>query len=178
VVDFRPAREFLELADSITWDAHKTLPVPMGAGMFFCRSRLPQEVFAVRPTYLPDSEAGTEDAYQQTIQWSRRFIGLKVFLTLAELGAEGVARLIDHQASMAQLLRESLAANGWRIVNGSPLPLVCFGRDEISADNIDHIAKAVVPRGFGFRWLACQRGSSVCERVSRITTHPRMTFNN
>jgi glutamate/tyrosine decarboxylase-like PLP-dependent enzyme len=126
----------------------------MGAGMFFCRSRLPQEVFAVRPTYLPDSEAGTEDAYQQTIQWSRRFIGLKVFLTLAELGAEGVARLIDHQASMAQLLRESLAANGWRIVNGSPLPLVCFGRDEISADNIDHIAKAVVAEGI---WISVAR---------------------
>src|SRR3712207_8859870 len=24
-------------ADSVTWDAHKWLSVPMGAGMFFCR---------------------------------------------------------------------------------------------------------------------------------------------
>jgi len=30
---------------------------------------------------------------------------------------------------MGQALRESLTATGWRIVNSTPLPLVCFTRD-------------------------------------------------
>jgi hypothetical protein len=30
---------------------------------------------------------------------------------------------------LGRLLRDSLAAGGWRIVNSTPLPLVCFTRD-------------------------------------------------
>ena len=33
----RPVLHGIEHADSVTWDAHKWLSVPMGAGMFFCR---------------------------------------------------------------------------------------------------------------------------------------------
>jgi aromatic-L-amino-acid/L-tryptophan decarboxylase len=125
----RPHVAGLELADSISWDAHKTLPVPMGAGMFFCRwRRFAEAPFAVHTAYVP-AGSGEPDPYQRTMQWSRRFIGLKVFLTLAELGAAGAAALIDHQAAMADLLRRELALRGWRIVNDSPLPLVCFTRD-------------------------------------------------
>jgi hypothetical protein len=84
----------------------------MGAGMFFVRNRRHTEaVFSAHTTYVPDSQPGTLDAYQQTIQWSRRFIGLKVFLTLAELGREGVERIVDGPAAMADLLRLSLRAS-------------------------------------------------------------------
>jgi len=37
--------------------------------------------------------------------------------------------MIDHQARMGHVLRESLIASGWRILNTTPLPLVCFTRD-------------------------------------------------
>ena len=33
----RPHLRGIDQADSVTWDAHKWLSVPMGAGMFFCR---------------------------------------------------------------------------------------------------------------------------------------------
>jgi threonine aldolase len=39
--------------------------------------------------------------------------------------------MIEHQTRMGQLLRESLAASGWRIVNTTPLPVVCFTRDDL-----------------------------------------------
>lgn len=128
----RPHVAGLELADSVTWDAHKTLPVPMGAGMFFCRWRDHSAApFAVTTGYVPASDADEPDPYTRTIQWSRRFIGLKVFLTLAELGADGIAALIEHQVAMARLLREELTGRGWRIMSDSPLPLVCFIRDGV-----------------------------------------------
>jgi glutamate/tyrosine decarboxylase-like PLP-dependent enzyme len=121
----RPHLAGLELADSVTWDAHKTLPVPMGAGMFFTRWREhAASPFAVRTGYVPDSDPEAPDPYTCTIQWSRRFIGLKVFLTLSELGAAGVAAMIDHQSAMARLLREELAGRGWRIANDSPLTVL------------------------------------------------------
>src|SRR5262249_40535548 len=117
----RPHVAGVELADSITWDAHKSLPVPMGAGMFFSRSpRHAEAAFAVTTGYIPDHDEVAN--YQRTIQWSRRSIGMKVFFTLAELGQAGVAAMIDHQAAMGRLLREELAAAGWRVTNDSPLP--------------------------------------------------------
>ncbi|HET9317155.1 MAG TPA: pyridoxal-dependent decarboxylase, partial [Vicinamibacteria bacterium] len=144
----RPHLAGIERADSVTWDAHKTLPVPMGAGMFFARERRFLEAeFSVRTAYVPETDEGTHDAYQQTLQWSRRFIGLKVFLTLAELGASGVAALVDHQAAMADRLRGMLRADGWTIANDTPLPLVCFTRPGLSPDETSEVARRVVEEG-------------------------------
>ena len=63
------------------------------------------------------------------MQWSRRFIGLKLFLALAQNGESGYVDMIEHQTRMGERLRESLRRAGWRIVNKTPLPLVCFTRD-------------------------------------------------
>ena len=115
-------------ADSVTWDAHKWLSVPMGAGMFFCRRPdLLRSIFDVEASYVPaeEEEEGT-DLYLTSLQWSRRFIGLKVFLTLAAQGREGVAARIERQLHVAEHLRERLRSDGWTIVSRSPLPVVCF----------------------------------------------------
>jgi aromatic-L-amino-acid/L-tryptophan decarboxylase len=157
----------IERADSVTWDAHKTLPIPMGAGMFFVRDRrFTERVFSVRTAYVPDAQDGMPDAYQHTLQWSRRFIGLKVFLTLASLGRAGLARIVDRQAAMADLLRRELAADGWTIANDSPLPLVCFRDGEGPPERTTALVRAVAAEGAvwisevrlpdGRRWLrAC-----------------------
>jgi hypothetical protein len=36
--------------------------------------------------------------------------------------------MIEHQAQMGDVLRESLKSSGWQIINTTPLPLVCFTR--------------------------------------------------
>src|SRR2546427_11731170 len=50
-------------------------------------------------------------------------------LALAEHGEAGYVEMIEHQARMGDVLRESLTRAGWRVVNATPLPLVCFTRD-------------------------------------------------
>jgi glutamate/tyrosine decarboxylase-like PLP-dependent enzyme len=121
----------IEAADSITCDAHKWFSVPMGAGMFFCRH--PDsvgEAFRAKTSYMPGAAAGAaSDPYTMSVQWSRRFIGLKLFLALAEHGESGYVEMIEHQSRMGDLLRTSLQNSGWRVVNTTPLPLVCFTRD-------------------------------------------------
>lgn len=121
----------IDLADSITCDAHKWFSVPMGAGMLFCRHpETVAEAFRAETAYMPPKTAGPViDPYTSSVQWSRRFIGLKLFLALAHYGESGYIEMIEHQARMGDVLRDSLKLAGWRIVNHSPLPLVCFTRD-------------------------------------------------
>jgi len=133
----RPHLAGIESADSITCDAHKWLSVPMGCGMFFCRHRESvAQAFRSDVTYMPAKSAGSRDTAGTTFdpltnsaQWSRRFIGLKLFMALAEQSEAGYAAMLEHQARMGRVLRESLAASGWRIMNSTPFPVVCFTRD-------------------------------------------------
>jgi aromatic-L-amino-acid/L-tryptophan decarboxylase len=123
----------IERADSVTWDAHKWLSVPMGAGMFFCiHPDAIHRAFDVATSYMPSSAgAKTADPYTTTVQWSRRAIGLKVFMSLAERGRDGFAERIDHQVRMGDALRSKLTRAGWIVVNDTVLPLVCFTHAEI-----------------------------------------------
>jgi aromatic-L-amino-acid decarboxylase len=117
-------------ADSITCDAHKWLSVPMGAGMFFCRHEdAVTRAFESDISFMPGKTHAVLDPYTTTTQWSRRFIGLKLFLALAEQGESGYIRMIEHQAAMGDVLRQTLQQAGWRIVNKTPLPVVCFTRE-------------------------------------------------
>lgn len=164
----------IELADSITCDAHKRLSVPLAAGMFFTRHREPiLQAFRVEASsYVPPAVPDTFDPYVTTIQWSRRFIGLKLFMTLAELGRDGMAGLIEQQAAMGELLRTRLASSGWRLVNDSPLAIVCFTHPEIERGATT--ASAVVDRvvGGGRAWVSEVRlsGPAIALRTC-ITSH-------
>jgi glutamate/tyrosine decarboxylase-like PLP-dependent enzyme len=127
----RPYLAGIEAADSITCDAHKWLSVPMGCGMFFCRhGDTVAEAFRADVSYMPGKKVGPVfDPYTTSAQWSRRFIGLKLFMALAERGESGYAEMIEHQTHMGEVLREALEASGWRILNSTPLPLICFTRE-------------------------------------------------
>lgn len=127
----------IEQADSITCDAHKWLSVPMGCGMFFCRHRESvARAFHADVTYMSGKQSGPVfDPLTNSAQWSRRFIGLKLFLALANLGESGYARMIEHQTRLGNVLRQSLTASGWQVVNETSLPLVCFTRE-----HLDHAA--------------------------------------
>lgn len=125
-------REYLngiERADSITFDAHKWLSVPMGAGIFLTRHQDILNLSCRMTTdYMPRDAGnfGVNDPFTHSMQWSRRFIGLKVFLSLAVAGWEGYAAAIRHQTAMGESLRAELERNDWEIINQTPLPVVCF----------------------------------------------------
>src|SRR5205085_9439575 len=108
VPELRPLLAGIEEADSITFDAHKWLSVPMGAGLFLTRH--PQALtraFHTPTPYMPQEARHLDvvDPFDHSMQWSRRFIGLKVFLSLAVAGWEGYAFAIRHQTEMGDHLR-------------------------------------------------------------------------
>lgn len=150
----RPHLRGIAAADSVTWDAHKWLSVPMGAGMFFCRRPdVLRTLFDVETAYVPRETDEGDDLYRMSLQWSRRFIGLKVFLTLAAVGQGGVAARVERQLGVADYLRQRLVRAGWTIMNQSPLPLVCFTHKTLKQpDAVALVARQVAVRGRA--WLS------------------------
>jgi glutamate/tyrosine decarboxylase-like PLP-dependent enzyme len=145
----RPLLHGISDADSVCWDAHKWLSVPMGAGMFFCRrAEVLRNIFGVDAAYVPKKLDEGDDLYLMSLQWSRRFIGLKVFLTLATVGHDGVAEKIEHQLSIAHYFRNQLTSGGWIVVNKSPLPILCFTHPSLeSAESLADVAQQIVSSG-------------------------------
>lgn len=126
----------IEQADSVTIDAHKWLSVPMAGGMFFCRdAEIVAKTFRVSTSYMP-IHGGMPDPFGVSIQWSRRCIGLKLALSMAVLGVDGYAQILEHQAAMGEQLRQKLAAKGWRVVNDTPFPLVNYTHPRIESGEL------------------------------------------
>ncbi|MGO9957459.1 MAG: pyridoxal phosphate-dependent decarboxylase family protein [Solirubrobacteraceae bacterium] len=148
----RPLLDGIDRADSVTIDAHKWLSVPMGAGMFLTRhGHALSQTFRTTADYMPSAEAS--DPYLSSVQWSRRFIGLKVFLSLAAVGQDGYAAQIEHDCALGDHLRSRLRRDRWQIVNHTPLPVVCFapGEDD-STETLETIARRV--EASGLAWIA------------------------
>jgi glutamate/tyrosine decarboxylase-like PLP-dependent enzyme len=121
---FRGLLAGIEHADSITVDAHKWFAATMACGMFLTRwPAALHSTFSVSTGYMPSSHA--DDPYMTSIQWSRRFVGLRLFLSLAVAGWRGYAEHVEHTLSLGEQIKEQLTAHGWRVVNQSPLGVVC-----------------------------------------------------
>ncbi len=173
----RPHLAGIELADSVTWDAHKWLSVPMGAGMFFCRH--PEAVaraFGLGETsYMPGAVAGTPDPYATTMQWSRRLIGLKVFMTVAALGEAGLEAVVNAMAEMGEELRRRLAAAGFRIVNVTPLPLACFTHPRLERGEVGASEVAARVQAAGRAWISSARIGNATDVLRACITSFRTT---
>jgi len=90
----------IELADSITCDAHKWFSVSMSAGMFFCKHKASvSRTFRAGGVYMPHKTSDAIDPYITTIQWSRRFTGLKLLV------AEMVRHLVNWERRIAEFLQ-------------------------------------------------------------------------
>ena len=90
------------------------------------------EAFQVATGYMPSNSQA--DPYTSSVQWSRRFTGLRLrlFLALASVGWDGYRQHIEHTLAMGDLLRENMTDQGWRVVNASPVGVIgLFPRNRI-----------------------------------------------
>lgn len=121
----RDALAGIEQSDSVTIDAHKWFATTMGCGMFITRHpHVLSSVFQVSTSYMP-SNFPSLDPYVTSVQWSRRFIGLRLFLSLAAAGWNGYGEHVERAIALIGLLKKQLVARGWSIANGSVLAVLC-----------------------------------------------------
>jgi glutamate/tyrosine decarboxylase-like PLP-dependent enzyme len=141
----------LEAADSLTIDAHKWFATTMGCGMFLtCQPAVLSAAFQVSTGYMPSNEA-SRDPYVTSVQWSRRFLGLRLFLSLAVAGWDGYATHVERAIALTGLLAAALSSRGWTIVNDSPLAVLCLEPPAGSADPATIVGRVLAA---GTAWIS------------------------
>ncbi|WP_428540656.1 pyridoxal phosphate-dependent decarboxylase family protein [Rhodopila sp.] len=115
----------IELADSVTIDAHKWFATTMGCGIFLTsHNDALHRTFRTTTGYMPSTTPA--DPYTSSIQWSRRFAGLRLFLALAAAGWDGYARHVEHTLLLAERLKAQIVNEGWIVLNRSPVGVACM----------------------------------------------------
>jgi len=128
----------IEKSDSITFDAHKWMSVPMGTSIFLTsKNEILGKTFRTTTEYMPKEadKLTITEPFAHSIQWSRRFTGLKLYLSLLFYGWQGYEQTINHQSNMGQYLKNQLLKNGWVIKNSTNLPVVCFTKNDFETDS-------------------------------------------
>lgn len=141
-----------ELSHSLIMDLHKWFSVPMAASMLITRDpEILHHTFRIKTDYMPGDarNLSVTDPFSHSFQWSRRFSGLKLYLSLLMFGMEGYAEVIGQQVETGNILRGLLKASGWRILNDTPLPVVCFTDHTSGGDHgfSRYICDAIVASG-------------------------------
>jgi glutamate/tyrosine decarboxylase-like PLP-dependent enzyme len=169
----RPLLAGIEQADSITMDAHKWFATTMGTGVFLtARPDILPAAFSVATSFMP-SQTG-QDPYTTTAQWSRRFTGLRLFLSLAAGGWQAYAAHVEHGISVIKLLAETAQAQGWTVVNDPALAVVCL-RPPPSAPPVKDIAARVLATGTAWVSAAKFEGADV---IRACAPHGQTTERN
>jgi aromatic-L-amino-acid decarboxylase len=120
---------------------------------------------------------GDDDPYARSVQWSRRFAGLKLFLTLATAGWRAYEDALRQQVHLGQRLRARLVAEGWVLRNETTLPVVCFvdgtqpDGQGASARHLAEIARLTSAVG----WISTTRWSKEEHVLRACITNPRTT---
>ncbi len=123
----------------------------MGCGMFLTRhAAVLPTAFEISTSYMPSHNVGV-DPYTSSVQWSRRFLGLRLFMALAAAGWAGYGRHVERAIELVSRLGKELAGRGWTIANQSSMAVLCIEPPSGSAD-----AKAIVDRvlASGRAWVS------------------------
>jgi glutamate/tyrosine decarboxylase-like PLP-dependent enzyme len=121
----------LERADSLTLDPHKWFFQALDIGGLLVKRRgdLPA-TFRRDPEYYRSGREGQEPLswYQYSLEGTRRFRGLKLWLSWKHLGSEGLGRLVERNVDLAAYLaRRCRESDDLETLPEEPeLSVVCF----------------------------------------------------
>lgn len=150
----------LERADSLTIDPHKWLFQPYDIGGLLVKRREDLlHTFHREPEYY--AVWGPEERplhwYQYSLEGTRRFRALKLWLSWKHLGSDGFARLIERNVDLAQHLASRAKELGFEVIPPE-LAVVCFrlspaGLDQEGTDELQRrLQRALEISGVG--WLS------------------------
>ena len=92
----------IESADSVTVDFHKTFFLPVAASALLLRDSSGFRHSTVSADYLNPADGNHDHAVDKSLQTTRRFDALKLWMTLRVLGADGIGSLLDASIDAAR----------------------------------------------------------------------------
>jgi aromatic-L-amino-acid decarboxylase len=134
VPEYRWVLDGCERADSLVFNPHKWLMVPVDCSVLYCsHPDVLRQAFSLVPEILRTSDGGL-NMMDYGIPLGRRFRALKLWFVMRYYGREGLAQIIREQVSMTRELRDRIAADPrFEICAPAPLSVICFrqrGTDE------------------------------------------------
>lgn len=141
------------LADSVTIDYHKTFFQPVSSSAVLVRERSNLGHVTYYADYLnPESaaQANVPNQVDKSIQTTRRFDALKLWLTLRTMGADGVGALFDEVIDLAASAGDVLAADpDFELAATPQLSTLVFrykpaGISETDADGLNPLIRSAV----------------------------------
>ncbi|MFE7370090.1 pyridoxal phosphate-dependent decarboxylase family protein [Streptomyces anulatus] len=150
--------EGIENADSVTVDYHKSFFQPVSSSAVLVRDRATLRHATYHAEYLNPRRMAEEripNQVDKSLQTTRRFDALKLWMTLRVMGADGIGELFDEVCD--------LAAEGWQLLAADPrfdvvveprlstlvfryIPAGVISPDEIDRANL-HARKALFASG-------------------------------
>jgi aromatic-L-amino-acid decarboxylase len=143
VPEFRWILDGCERADSLVFNPHKWLMVPVDCSILYCRHPdVLRHTFSLVPEILRTTDGGL-NMMDYGIPLGRRFRSLKLWFVLRYYGHEGLAEIIREQVAMTQELRNKIASDPrFEICAPSEFSVVCFrqrGSDETNRMLLDAV---------------------------------------
>ena len=102
----------LELADSVTLDFHKQFFQTISCGAFLLKDAHHYQLMRYQAAYLNsdfDEEHGVPNLVSKSLQTTRRFDALKLWMGLEALGKKLYAEIIDNGVTLAQQVAQFVA---------------------------------------------------------------------
>ncbi|WP_419236673.1 pyridoxal phosphate-dependent decarboxylase family protein [Serratia fonticola] len=103
----------LESADSVTLDFHKQFFQTISCGAFLLKDARHYELMRYQAAYLNsdfDEEQGVPNLVSKSLQTTRRFDALKLWMGLEALGKKQYAEIIDNGVTLSQKVAEYVSA--------------------------------------------------------------------
>jgi len=108
----RPLVDGLDLADSLAWDPHKMLWMPLSLGVLLVRDgKWLRRAFEADAPYLFNSERAGDNIGEMTIQCSKRADAIKLWLTLQMFGTRPFVEAMEHVTDVTRYLYDIVAAS-------------------------------------------------------------------
>jgi glutamate decarboxylase len=104
----RPLLDGIERADTVTFDGHKQLYLPMGIGMVFLRD--PHLARGIEKHAQYTARAGSADLGQRSLEGSRPAMSLLLHAALELIGHRGYGFLVDEGMRKARYLADAVRA--------------------------------------------------------------------
>jgi glutamate/tyrosine decarboxylase-like PLP-dependent enzyme len=143
----------LELADSITIDPHKWFYAPLDAGAILVKDqRRLTASFGMKPSYLTDELDDANERYQYYVhgfEQSRRFRGLKVWMSFKRYGSRQIGEWIDNNAHQAKHLYALAEADlEFEPASNPPMSAICirYSNGGLSEDESKQLHAEVAQR--------------------------------
>jgi len=109
---YRDYLDGIELVDSITLDFHKQFFQTISCGAFLLKEARHYELMRYQAAYLNsefDEAQGVPNLVSKSLQTTRRFDALKLWMGLEALGQKQYAEIIDHGVTLAQQVAQYVA---------------------------------------------------------------------